>query len=209
MSGVTEVERELLWRTARIRTVDYPEGRHDLVPQILAYLAQQSAAAMNLLALDRLRRGARSDRRTALPSAGATTSGDPRQFQKALYVRIAGRGIRLDVAWTDRASHAKAWRDSDAGAETTIGPALLLPFSELHERLLTAAWSGRLTVSYVGGLLAAVLPAPLISKIASLPADRPVVLALSAESEPLPGSGWSSTALPSPNAMPSYVRPLA
>ena len=122
MSGVTEVERELLWRTARIRTIEYPEGRHELVPQILAYLAQQSAAMPDEVSRPRSTTGARSSQAAALPSARRTaTSPGPDPFRSALYVRIAGRGIRLDVAWTDRASHAKAWRDSDAGAETTVG----------------------------------------------------------------------------------------
>ena len=53
MAGLTEVERELLWRTARIRTIEYKAGHHELVPQILAYLARRPAAAMNLLNLDR------------------------------------------------------------------------------------------------------------------------------------------------------------
>ena len=185
MSGVTEVERQLLWRTARIRTVEYPERRHELVPQILAYLAEQSAPAdVSPAPSAKVRASARPK---VSPGAGAPRRPlAPGRLANALYVRIAGRGIRLDVAWTDRASHARAWRDSDAGQETTIGPALLLPFSELYERLLTAAWSGRSTVTYVGGLLAAVLPAPLISRISSLSPGQPVVLALSAESEPLP-----------------------
>ena len=38
----------------------------------------------------------------------------------------------------------------------------------------------------MGDLLARVLPAPLISEIAALSRDRPVVLSLSPESEPLP-----------------------
>ena len=184
MAGLTEVERELLWRTARIRTIEYKEGHHELVPEILAYLAREAGSSDEPAQA----RSAAKRRSSALSRNATATRREvvPKEFRKALYVRIAARGIRLDVAWTDRASHAKAWRESDAGAETTVGPALLLPFSELQNSLLTAAWSGRRAVTRVGDLLAHVLPAPLISEIAALSRDRPVVLSLSPESEPLP-----------------------
>jgi hypothetical protein len=136
MAGVTEVERELLWRTARIRTIEYPEGRHELVPQILAYLAQESRDAPEQPVRSRSAATRSSSRASALRPPGAPRRVlAPPALRRALYVRIAARGIRLDVAWTDRASHAKAWRESDAGAETTVGSALLLPFSELREKL--------------------------------------------------------------------------
>ena len=186
MAGLTEVERELLWRTARIRTIEYKAGHHELVPQILAYLARE-AGSSNEPAQSRSAAKHRSSP-AALSQTATVTRREviPREFRKALYVRIAARGIRLDVAWTDRAAHAKAWRESEAGAETTFGPTLLLPFSELQESLGTAASSGRRGVTKVGDLLARVLPAPLISEIAALSRDRPVVLSLSPESEPLP-----------------------
>ena len=177
MAGLTEVERELLWRTARIRTIEYKEGRHEVVPQILAYLAREAGGG------DGPAQSRSTASRRSPPAAQSQTAIAPRRevvpkgFRNALYVRIAARGIHLDVAWTDRASYAKAWRESEAGAETTVGPALLLPFSELQDSLRTAASSGRRGVTKVGDLLARVLPTALISEIAAL-SGRPASCAL-------------------------------
>ena len=40
MSGVGEVERSYLWRVARIRVIDYPAGRHELVTAFFRQLAE-------------------------------------------------------------------------------------------------------------------------------------------------------------------------
>ena len=65
-------------------------------------------------------------------------------------MRIAARGIRLDVAWTDRAAHAKAWRESEAGAETTFGPDAAAAVFGTAGEPRTAASSGRRGVTKVG-----------------------------------------------------------
>lgn len=185
MEGVARVERELLWRTARIRTIEYPQGRHELVPKMLHHLA--------LVAEDRgvrltssgsmTKRSSRDLLASPLPARRLLT---PQRSEEVLYVRIAARGIRLDVSWTDQASQANAWRDADAGLETTVGAARLLPFAELHDVMATNARSGRPPLLAVGKLLAAVLPPALINAFAQMAPGAEVVLSLSAESEALP-----------------------
>jgi hypothetical protein len=45
MDGVGEAEREILWRTARLRVFSYPKGRHAVVGRFLRTLAGQAAEA--------------------------------------------------------------------------------------------------------------------------------------------------------------------
>jgi hypothetical protein len=85
MGGVSDVERSC-WRTARIRTIAYPEGQHEIVPQISAYLAAVESTP------DAGQRGRSPKSRTGARARRAAPDTPPRGFKKALYVRIASRG---------------------------------------------------------------------------------------------------------------------
>ena len=91
----------------------------------------------------------------------------------------------LDVAWTDRAALAKAWRESEAGAERPRSYAAAAVFGAAGDSRYCGV--ERPTGGNKGGRSTRTCSArPAISEIAALSRDRPVVLSLSPESEPLP-----------------------
>jgi hypothetical protein len=175
MSGVGKVERDVLWRTARIRVLSYDDGKHEQVLEFLrALLAEVRNVPQAPAAAPQPRsRGIGAEDRPAprlvnvmpvQPEAARSTSG------ATLSIRLVGRALHVSLS----------------GAGATVQDSGSEPNWSTLRRLMHPALQSVSMAKVIGVELATCLPTSVVAALTSLPADETITLDLSAQVELLP-----------------------
>jgi hypothetical protein len=168
MEGVGKAEREILWRTAKLRVMSYEkDDRHRMVGQVLQALAD----------------GARTGR-----DGGAAASPATRRFiarpaaltHVQLDIHEAGNGLALRLR--ERSASGESNTSWSGGCEWPDWAVLRQSLRHVNDRR-----GGSLTdLNAIGSELKNVLPEELMRRLEAIDARRPVLLELSAASETIP-----------------------
>jgi SIR2-like domain/CHAT domain len=169
MEGVGEAEREILWRTARLRVMPYPKGGHHVVGQVLQALADGAATPPPPPAADAAAPAARRFMLRPQPIA-----------QVRLDIRQSGSGLALQ--WHDQRSPEQPGPVWSGGCQWPDWPALRQAMRYVNERQ-----GGSLTdLNAIGSELRNVLPEELVRRLEGIDERVPVLLELSPASETIP-----------------------
>ena len=174
MAGVGDAERDILWRTARIRVFSYEKGQHQHVGDFLDALRVASAEEPTTPAQTR------SGRR-AQPAAADTereTLGRPRPVE-TIVLGIDARGERLDLELYAGAPGRSHWLGS---ARLPAWPELLGALEAVHG---FGGWE-LASISRVGALLGQGFPRELAERLDGLPDHACIELELTSEAATLP-----------------------
>jgi len=154
LSGVGEAEADILWQTARLQVLPYPEGEHHHLEDFLARLAKTTAPTQ----------AKRSKARP--PKARALKRHDKPQRAATLDVRIRDGHLvlQLERAAASRAS-GQVWAASIAVRDLEHMCVLVKTAIQTHEVRHSAAPE----IAAVGALLKRLLPAELLRRLRSLP----------------------------------------
>lgn len=159
LSGVGPAEADLLWQTAKLQVLSYPDGQHDQVGKFLGQLAEESAPR-SLLATKRVR----TDRSSRVAT-----------------LRIDSDGSRVIYELTD-ADGGKPWIGSGRHPDThAIGTWL-----RNADQQAGRGHSPRALVQRIGKALAASLPDDLQRRLSHLPAGQTLELACSTQATRIP-----------------------
>lgn len=170
MDGVGEAEREILWRTARLRVFGYEKGRHEVVGRFLSTLATQAVVPGGVET--GVGRGA------AVPKGIVARPAEKPRFDLA----IDAVGDRLVIALHDERPDASprpiwsggsSWPDW-AALRRALTDALFDQYAELS------------TLSAIGAYLQRCLPDELFHHLEAVPPDVTVTLSLAAATETVP-----------------------
>ena len=207
MTGVGKVERDVLWRTAKIRVLSYDDGKHEQVLEFLQMLLDQVGAEPAVATSP-------APIVTPVPPTPPRVAPVAPAFVEAV-ARVAPGPVALGAAFELRRSapHAEAV-PAHAGGSATASTLLSV---RLRGRTLeatlssgddTAHASGRLPnwakltkampdalrdqaqARALGKELAKLLPEAVVTALKAVPADHVITLRLSAEIEWLP---WEMT----------------
>ena len=172
MEGVGEAEREILWRTAKLRVFSYEKGKHEVVERFLRTLAERAGTAGE-------------EQRPAKAHAAAPANRAALQRPVPLRVfdlSIGGSGDRITLRLDEEQPGSSPRRVWSGGCQWPDWPELtqdLKPIVSLLDVELPR-------VSAVGAQLQRVLPDELLRHLDAIPTDVPVTLSLSPETETLP-----------------------
>ncbi len=172
MDGVGEAEREILWRTARLRVFSYQRGRHEVVGRFLRTLASQAGRAP--------------------ADGGAAASATPAQERTLVRLQpaharfyelvIGSGGERLALALREVRPDGSSRRVWSGG-----GP---WPDWSTLRRALDSALFDRLgelsTLNAIGAFLQRGLPEELLRHLETVPPDATIMLLLTAATETVP-----------------------
>ena len=174
MAGVGEAERDILWRTARIRVFSYEEGQHQRVGEFLDALRVASGEEAEAPA--RPRRGRKAP--AAPADVQRETLGRPTPVESVV-LGIDARGERIDLELYAGVPRGGRW----------LGSTRLPPWPDLRPALETVfgSWGWKLaSISRVGALLAQGFPRELAERLDALSDDVCVELELTPEAATLP-----------------------
>jgi hypothetical protein len=196
MSGVGSVEQDVLWRTARIRIIPYPEGQHTDVLDFLSTLRDELASG-------------KSTSVTAPPQATIAPSPTTGATKGATVKSTTTRSATTPTPQTARvgsdspdatatASLSIRLRGQEMEFEFGVGnksvkgrgqpPDRVALATQLRELLMD--FSDTVSQQEVGRMLAQCFPAEVSDAITALPAAQSITLRLAAEVEHLP---WEMT----------------
>ncbi|HYC76911.1 MAG TPA: SIR2 family protein, partial [Planctomycetota bacterium] len=172
MSGVGAAERELLWRTAKLRVLPYPEERHEEAARFLAAVADATGRPAKTAAAT----APRARRAIERPTPTAT-------------LEIASDGERLDfdLSILDGGPRRRVW----AGASTWK------EFDRLRDAVAATQDAGfdagrlRRDVRRAASAVAHLAPAELRRRLRTLPKDLVLELATTTATEAVPWE-WMS-----------------
>ncbi|MBM4430938.1 MAG: CHAT domain-containing protein, partial [Chloroflexi bacterium] len=167
MCGISAVERDVLWRTARIQVLSYPAGQHQEVVEFLRTLKEEvEQAPAEELPLP-----------SKIPEAPAVGVAQPISLPSTtLSIRLRGRDVESAVVTRERTVIAQ-------------GTAPLPEWSTLT-RLLRDSEHGGLQIAppmqRVGQALAGCFPAGVLRALQDIPPQHVLTLRLCEELETLP-----------------------
>lgn len=171
MGGVGPAERATLWRTARLRVLPYPEGKHE---EVAAFLRSLANATAHRPPMQRPASGAR---------AASARPGSVLHPQRVLTIASDGERIEFDL---------REQEPSGASSALWTGAATWSGFGALRDRVkdtfqtaeTLAEWNAR--IERAGAALSEIVPAELRRILASYPVGWPLDLLASASTEPVP-----------------------
>jgi SIR2-like domain/CHAT domain len=173
MSGVGPVERDLMWRTARIRVLSYEAGRHEYVGQVLRTLADRSAVdAMGTRRSPEVR----------------TTIGMPDELP-TYQLAIRGRGGQFDFGFRNGTSAEPLSARGDGDDEWWATEAAVLDWTRLVESLpasYSATTATREGTNAIGLILAQVVPQRVREWLTRIPDNAVLSLDLTPDAEIFP-----------------------
>lgn len=169
LSGVGIAEEDILWRTARLQVLSYPDGQHQHLEQFLEGLAdataQINAKAPNAIALPRHSVKAQGGGKKVRPQPWPATTLSTGVRDGQLFIEIARpAGSR---------SLPQAWTVSVSAREMESLAAVISAAIRAHEAKDFAG----VEIASVGELFARVVPGYLLRRLRALTADSPVRLA--------------------------------
>ncbi|MGH7461404.1 MAG: SIR2 family protein, partial [Longimicrobiales bacterium] len=182
ITGVGKVERDVLWRTARIRILSYDEGQHGQVLDFLRALQEQMHPQPEVLPSPPPPEPMPRPPSFAAPKprAAPTPLAVPRPYTAGalpatiLSVRMRGQSLQASVSFEGNAVQG-------AGAA---------PDWTQLTRLIPAAIRNRAQAQPLGAYLAELLTGTVLRALTEVPADHTITLQLSPEVELLP---WEMT----------------
>ncbi|HEY0972276.1 MAG TPA: SIR2 family protein [Gemmatimonadales bacterium] len=195
MSGVGEVERDVLWRTARLRVFSYEENRHECVGEFLADLASRCQTPLTTTASWRVPHASRSHAQ----AAGASLGAPPPLDLASLKLEMHHGSLEL------------TWQPSTCdGAAPSRSLATLADWGALREGMGRALGAGATLadVARMGGLLAERFPSGVLAELEALPEEHPLSLSLSPELEALPWEWLLAGGMPLCIRRPVVRRPV-
>jgi hypothetical protein len=171
MDGVGEAEREILWRTARLRVFGYEKGRHEVVGRFLNTLATQASAPTE-------EKEAAARTAAVLPKGIVARPAEKPRFDLAIdavgdRLVIALHELRPDAAPRTLWSGGGSWPDW-AALRRGLTNALFDEYAELS------------TLSAIGAYLQRCLPDELFRHLEAVPPGVTVTLSLAAATETVP-----------------------
>jgi hypothetical protein len=175
MDGVGDAEREILWRTAKLRVFSYEQGRHEVVERFLNTLADRAG-------------NVRSEPTNTVTSSHENAAAIPRQPLNrladikvaTLAIHAAGDRITLDLYEPDAlGSPRRTWSGGHHWPEWSTLKYRLTEICGTSDAKLAG-------VSAFGALLQKVIPADLQDQLDVLHPDTTVALSLSPETEIVP-----------------------
>lgn len=178
MSGVGKVERDVLWRSAKIRVLSYDDGKHEQVLEFLRTLLDEVRKVPGTPEVD-AQPGGRG-LAAATPPAPPPVPVAPVQLPEAadagtiLSIRLEDHALQVSVSGSGKAAQG-------AGPE---------PDWVALRKLIHTALRGRPMAMVLGRELARYMPDAVLDVLAALPADLTVTLNLSPQVELLP---WEMT----------------
>jgi len=192
MTGVGNVEREVLWRTARIRVIPYEEGKHEQVLEFLRILdellngAATPAVDASIYALE-------PPSATVVPTQQFTTTGVAGRINGDGPARLPSHLLSLRFE-----QQRLGARFSSSGALDVvqgIGSALDWPklTAMIRNTLRSPSMSSVSTVEIgksTGQELAKLLPSNVLDALVATPAGQTITLQIASELELLPWE-WS------------------
>ncbi len=184
MCGVGRVEREVLWRTARIRVLSYDDGKHEQVLDFLRDLLQQVGGEASATPVQAGAEGRAT--RSALRGATAIATGAAEAT--AVLTRVSGavRAIPTPDATLAIRLRAGGLEVSVKVDDTTVeGTGKMPDWAGLASRLRRAV-SGDASTLPVSEELTSYLPRPVCDVLERIDASRMITLRLSPEVELLP-----------------------
>lgn len=171
MEGVGPAERDILWRTAKLRVISYPRGEHEVVARVLERLAQESAP-----------KPAPGSAKAATAATAATPrmARPPALYRAELGVKANGEGLalQLQVITPDGRVH-----------EQWSGGCHWPHWAMLRSGLNSITHDGGaelIQASAIGSELQRAWPDELLQLLESVPSDVPVLLGLDAATETVP-----------------------
>lgn len=178
MSGVGKVERDVLWRTARIRVLPYDQGQHGQVLEFLQMLEDQlsstAAAALAPLPPPPMPAPGVAVSRSVPDLASRTAEVTFEAPATALSIRLSGQKLLATVGREDIAVQGE-------GAPPN--------WTKLN-KITSAALTMEAQAHVLGKELAKLLPAAAVSALREVSSDQSISLILSPELELLP---WEMT----------------
>lgn len=171
MDGVGEVEREILWRTARLRVFGYEKGRHEVVGRFLRTLAAQAVAATP--AADGADRPGPQVRHPTVPRPAEKPSFD---------LAIDAVGDRLVIALREKQPDHSPRTIWSGGGSWPDWPTLRQSLSDA----LFDKGSDLAVLSAIGAYLQRCLPEELCRHLETVPGHAAVTLSLAAPTETVP-----------------------
>ena len=180
MCGVGKVERDVLWRSARIRVLNYDDGKHEQVLEFLRALLDEvrQATAARAAASAALSRGVSVSR-------GISTDPDdtppPVQATPVLADMAAPPGAILSIGLSGRALQVTISGNGAAVQES--GPE---PNWAYLAKLMPTALRTQAMAKVLGNELGTYLPKSVVTALAAVAAEQTITLNLSAEVELLP-----------------------
>lgn len=172
MADVGEAEREILWRTAKVRVFSYEKGKHEVVRRFLRTLADRAEAA-------------------SVERPSATTSG-PAKMARVLLPRpsperiielaIFGSGDRISLHLGEELPGQSPRRIWTGGGQWPDWPGLRAGL----KTVLSSMAIDLSMVSSLGALLQRAMPDELLRHLHEVEWNVPVVLSLSSETETIP-----------------------
>ena len=170
MTGIGKVERDVLWRTAKIRVLPYDDGKHEQVLEFLRALHDQVSAEME----KPLQTPAPALAKVSAPAPLAAAARPRAIPSTTLSIRLRGQTLEASVSLGDNAVRG-------AGASPD--------WTQLSKAMSSGlAWQAE--ALSLGQQLAALLPDIVTNALRDVPADHLIDLRLSAEVELLP---WEMT----------------
>ncbi|HSF32445.1 MAG TPA: SIR2 family protein [Candidatus Tectomicrobia bacterium] len=165
MSGVGKVERDVLWRTARIRVLPYADGKHEEVLEFLRTVSDQlrsapGAAAKSLQAV------------TLAPKRGGLAPQPPSPAAASTVLSLRLQGRMLEASVISRGNVVQ-------GSGTP-------PVGTLLAKLIPDALRWQSKARLFGRMLTECLPDVVLRALKETPADHVITLRLSPDLELLP-----------------------
>jgi SIR2-like domain/CHAT domain len=165
MSGVGKVERDVLWRTARIRVLPYADGKHEEVLEFLRALFDQLRGEPALEA-----RSTKAAPPAPQPVRAAPPPRVPATETTVLSIHLRGQSLDARVS-----SHGNVVQGSGTP-----------PVRTLLIKLIRDALRFRSKARLFGQMLAECLPDVVLHALKETPSDHVITLEVSADLEPLP-----------------------
>jgi hypothetical protein len=170
MEAVSEAEKEILWRTAKLRVINYPKGEHKVVGHFLRTIATQTVTPS----------ANGSEKRTARGAAPLRVMPRPRPIHH-VDLEISASGERLALHFEEEASPGVSRSLWSGGSQWPDWPWLQSSLSGVAE------WgSGLAQVNAVGAQLERALPDDLLRCLEATDPNVPVMLSLSSATETIP-----------------------
>jgi hypothetical protein len=158
MSGVGKVERDVLWRTAKIRVLPYAEGKHEEMLEFLRAV------------FDQLRGEPASEAKSTKAAPPAPPPPVPTTETTVLSIHLRGQSLEVSVSLRGNVVQ---------GSGTP-------PVRTQLTKLIADALQFQSKARHFGQMLTECLPDVVLRALKETPAEHVITLQLSAELEPLP-----------------------
>ncbi|HEX5733181.1 MAG TPA: SIR2 family protein [Blastocatellia bacterium] len=171
LSGVGVAEEEILWRTARVQILSYPEGQHHHVEQFLEELANATA-----------QEPAKALKPQAAPP-GSTKARRKSRLATTLSTGISDGQLFIELTRpVGSRTLPQAWASTVSAREMESLAALITTAIDAHSQRESAAPE----IASVGDLLARLVPSNLLRRLRALTTGSPVRLACSQGTHRIP-----------------------